>query len=466
MAQTGPKNIVICCDGTGNEFGDANSNVVKLYTALAIDDEQVGYYHPGVGTMGDPAERHRLGRWWSQIKGLAFASGFKDNIFDAYRYLMEIYNDGDKVCLFGFSRGAYTVRALAGLLSGYGLLCPGSEGHLPYAWRMYVDQHQDRTRHSIDHSKDSGAAFKETFSRKDFKIHFIGIWDTVSSVGWITQPLRLFNVAQNAIILHGRHAISIDERRCFYHDNLWGDPLPEQDIVQVWFAGVHSDVGGSYPQSESVLSNITLKWMLGEADAAGIRLVQDRVAMVLGNPSSSYPAARPLYAKPTSSIVHRSLYGFFWWLLEFFPHVYYDKDYGREHYRVPLGARRQLPGGALVHHTVKERMDDKSRAYSPANISCGALTPLTALLYKYQPPSNTRSNTVGRWAVMILFSLLDLIVALGILLLVVRLSPRLGTFVLHLCGRLLHWISIGYSDLSGWVMSHLGSTIHKIFFTK
>src|SRR5580704_6774234 len=105
------KNIVICCDGTGNEFGDTNSNVVKLYTALAIDDSQIGYYHPGVGTMGDPAERHRISRWWSRIKGLAFAAGFKDNVFDAYNYLMNNYNDGDRVYLFGFSRGAYPVRA-------------------------------------------------------------------------------------------------------------------------------------------------------------------------------------------------------------------------------------------------------------------------------------------------------------------------------------------------------------------
>src|SRR5579863_7294241 len=81
-----PKNIVICCDGTGNEFGDANSNVVKLYTTLEVNAAQVAYYHPGLGTMGDPNQQHRLGREWSRIKGLAFGAGFKANVLDAYQY--------------------------------------------------------------------------------------------------------------------------------------------------------------------------------------------------------------------------------------------------------------------------------------------------------------------------------------------------------------------------------------------
>ena len=87
---------------------------------------------------------------------------------------------------------------------------------------MYVKQHDDRERSSVEPDK----AFMETFSHKDFKIQFIGVWDTVSSVGWITSPLRLFNLAQNGSIVRGRHAISIDEHRCFFQDNLWGDPFP------------------------------------------------------------------------------------------------------------------------------------------------------------------------------------------------------------------------------------------------
>ena len=194
----GPKNIVICCDGTGNEFSapnpsknpsdGQNSNVVKLYTALCVDNAQVAYYHPGVGTMGAPAARYKWTQEWTKIMGLAFGAGFRDNVFDAYRYLMERYsdNDGDPdhVYLFGFSRGAYTVRALAGLLYGYGLLCRGNEGHLPYAWRMYLAQHGNRNLRKVQ----PDVAFRETFSHRGFKIHFIGVWDTVSSVGWIYIP--------------------------------------------------------------------------------------------------------------------------------------------------------------------------------------------------------------------------------------------------------------------------------------
>src|SRR5947209_11463727 len=106
------KNIVICCDGTGNEFGDANSNVIKLYSTLVINQSQVGYYHPGVGTMGAPTARTRIEKTCSRIKGLAFGGGLLDNVADAYRYLMDVYADGDDIYLFGFSRGAYTVRVL------------------------------------------------------------------------------------------------------------------------------------------------------------------------------------------------------------------------------------------------------------------------------------------------------------------------------------------------------------------
>ena len=97
--------------------------------------------------MGAPNARNRLERKWSVLKGLAFGAGFRDNVFDAYRFLMDNYDDNggdpDHVYLFGFSRGAYTIRALSGLLHGYGLLCRGNEGHLPYAWRMFTDQVKD-----------------------------------------------------------------------------------------------------------------------------------------------------------------------------------------------------------------------------------------------------------------------------------------------------------------------------------
>ncbi|HEY4358352.1 MAG TPA: DUF2235 domain-containing protein [Acidobacteriaceae bacterium] len=398
----GKKKIVVCCDGTGNDFrfpnvvpdkegSGQNSNVVKFYTALQIDNEQVGYYHPGVGTMGAPTATHWYTRQWTKIKGVAFGYGFRDNVLDAYRYLMENYNDnngdGDEVYIVGFSRGAYTARALAGLLHGYGLLCRGNEGHLAYAWRMYVAQHGRRGERTVTPDE----AFKETFAHPNFTIKFVGVWDTVSSVGWISTPLRLFNVSQNDSIQIARHAVSIDERRCFFTDNLWGEPSSKTDLVQVWFPGVHSDVGGSYLQTESKLSDTALRWMLDEAAAAGIRLHPIRSQLVIGIvPDGTTDHEELLLCTTGDLYFHESLKGP-WWLVEFLPHIYYDKDLGEVHghtpeeaskdsaelRRIPFGEHRQLPDGALLHASVIDLMADSGleKRYAPPNILCGKWAP-------------------------------------------------------------------------------------------
>src|SRR3984957_17902007 len=131
------RNIVICCDGTGNEYGSANSNVVKLYWTLSAQDKQIAYYHPGVGTMGARNALSVVGKWWTKVRGLAFGYGFSDNIADVYSFLMEEFNPTDNVFIFGFSRGSYTARALCGLLHMCGLLTPGNEALIPYALRLY-----------------------------------------------------------------------------------------------------------------------------------------------------------------------------------------------------------------------------------------------------------------------------------------------------------------------------------------
>ena len=361
---------------------------------------------------------------------------------DAYRYLMTIYNDGDRVYLFGFSRGAYTIRALAGLLNGYGLLCQGNEGHLPYAWRLYTAQHKDREKRSITDDVDFASAFKETFSHKNFDLHFVGLWDTVSSVGWVSTPLRLFNVSQNPCIRRGRHAVSIDERRCFYMDNIWGDPLPGQDIEQVWFAGVHSDIGGSYSQNDSGLSNVTLEWMLNEATEAGLVLVQDRVDLVLGRHPSTYPHVEPLYKKPQHSLVHHSLKGV-WWILELLPHVYYDKDHGQEFYRVPLGARRELPAMSLVHPSVVERINHPSAGYKPANLTKGTLTPKADSslgLYEYSPKAEAKSSSFNRYFVMSLVCIFDLLIVLGLFVIATEIFRCVGPPVWDALGAAWYWL--------------------------
>jgi uncharacterized protein (DUF2235 family) len=416
------KKIFVFFDGTGNEFiadsdpKEANSNVVKLYTTLKVAGDQVAYYHPGVGTMGDPTIRWRIPRYWSIIKGLAFGAGFKANVLDAYRYLMEVYNDGYQIYIFGFSRGSYTARALASLLHGYGLLCRGNEGHLLYAWRMMIDQlkhnrEQLKKPHEKRDLKDAHTikrndAYAQTFSRI-IAIRFMGIWDTVSSVGWIYTPIRLLNGAQNPIIQVGRHAVSIDERRAFYRDNLWGklvdinDPeWPEtlrkqgiqQDKSQVWFPGVHSDVGGSYPQTEAAPANEALRWMIGELQQHGAQLCQDRIEMVLGKPSG-FLSADSTYQlpDPPENKLHESL-DWRWWLLQLFPQQYYDKDDAILQWRVPFGRPRSIPDGAIIHHSAERRLRDTAGGqdpYRPHNLKLSNLHPIHA------PIPETTANLTG-----------------------------------------------------------------------
>src|ERR1700688_1447885 len=221
------KNIVICCDGTGNEFSDRNSNVVKVYQMLVLDPAQVAYYHPGVGTMGARSALSPIGKAWTKLIGYAFGYGASDNVADAYQFLMRNFKPDDQIYVFGFSRGAYTARVLCGLLHMVGLLREDNEGLIPYAIRLM------KTKPLTDDVFKIAGKFKSTFSR-DCRPHFVGVWDTVSSMGWI------YNIA--------RHAISIDERRAFFRQNLFGSASPKnanQSVEEVWFAGVHSDVGGS-----------------------------------------------------------------------------------------------------------------------------------------------------------------------------------------------------------------------------
>ena len=349
-----PKKIVICCDGTGNSFDNINedSNVAKLYSSLVINAEQIGYYHPGVGTMGAPSVRGRVARKWSRLKGLAFGAGLQANVADAYRYLMDNYVDGDEIYLFGFSRGAFTARALASLLHVYGLLCPGNHEAIPFILNMYAKRSREAKHKKLTFEEDQ--AFKWQFSHTmDVRIRFCGLWDTVSSYGWIYDPIELPFVGTNPIIDIIRHAVSIDERRCFYQDNLFGTPEPKQDIRQVWFSGVHSDVGGSYQEQESALSKIPLEWMFVEAVKSGLALDTAKAETVLGL-ANAFPQVKglPNYVHADQDgPLHKSLHGP-WWILEFFPQR--DPHHPGRGWNLPLGRRRTIPAGSLIHESVLE----------------------------------------------------------------------------------------------------------------
>lgn len=365
------KNIVICCDGTGNEYGERKSNVVKLYQCLHnVPGRQVTYYHPGVGTMGDMRALSEAGRAWTKFRGLAFGYGLSENIADAYRFLMQTFEEKDAIYIFGFSRGAYTARALCGMLQMVGLLSPGNEGLIPYAMRLFKKRDGWLAKFKGSPNKFRIAAgFKSTFGR-DCKPHFLGIWDTVSSVGWILDPIGVkpgslpytYELAEVSVI---RHAVSLDERRAFFRSNLTCHDFG-RSIKQVWFAGVHSDVGGSYDEAESGLANITLKWMLQEAGENKLMLNDAKVRLML----ESIYHARPLANAP----IHNSLTPS-WWLGEFWPKVTRRKVSApgalKERWlgwpRLNLFRRRFVPENSCIHASVLHRQQ-LLPAYKPSNL--------------------------------------------------------------------------------------------------
>ena len=352
------KNIVICCDGTGNEYGGSVTNVLKLFSILpGNSSQQISWYNPGIGTYALPAALTSVARAVTKIMGLAFGLGITKNIADAYRYLMNTYKSGDNVFIFGFSRGAYTARALAAMIRKIGLLEYRNENLIPYAIRMF--------RYERDPEIYSG--FRKTFSRR-CNIHFLGLWDTVKSVGWIYDPLTLPFTMQNNIVSSVRHAVSIDERRCFFRQNLWGNPEGNQEVKQVWFAGTHSDVGGSYDERESGLSQIALKWMIEEALGKGLLINVGKYSEVVPNQISVKNSA-VLHTPPDyKAEIHESLKGV-WWIPEFLPKLFADRsDEHRRKLKIPKGERRYIQNDALLHESVQMRLDEPECDYSPENL--------------------------------------------------------------------------------------------------
>lgn len=357
-----PKHIVLCCDGTANEFARDRTNVIKLYSTLVQDQpEQCTYYHPGIGTMEPPGALTPLRRRMTRLLGMAVGAFLENDIRDAYVFLMQRHDPGDKVFLFGFSRGAYTVRTVASLLRMYGLLRPGNEALVPYAIRMMMAimkarEHGGKDTDAVREYFALAAEFKSTMAR-ECKPWFVGVWDTVSSVGWIENPVHVPYTADNSDIQFGRHAIAIDERRAFFRTNLWrkGDdstqPHGPVDELQVWFPGVHCDVGGGYPEVESGLSKLALEWMLDEATAPAVGLLVDPLkrALVLGNRDGLYVRPDP------NACLHESLAGA-WKLAEYVPKRHYNGQTRRDERRMNLSRRRTISKGSLIHWSVYERL--------------------------------------------------------------------------------------------------------------
>jgi uncharacterized protein (DUF2235 family) len=357
------KNLVVCCDGTANQVvaGD-DTNVVRLCAVAVKDPRQIVYYGPGLGTMEAQGAITWWGRFWTRVAGLAFGYGIARDIANAYVFIMAHYEQGDRLYLFGFSRGAYTARAVASLLRVYGLLRVGNEALVPYIirellhfdslWRRLVDfvtrSHWNLNKKRVDAKFAKAREICTVFATRACKPHFVGVWDTVSSVGWAFSPTRIPYTAKNDHIAIGRHALALDERRAFFIRNLWQfdprQPAPgPHNIKEVWFAGVHCDVGGGYPEAESGLAKISFEWMVREAEAA--LLVVDRAALQSELGATGGGNSRP----DPNAKMHNSM-TWFWALAEFAPIVS-----GLSRIRVNLFRPRYVPEGALVHVSVAQR---------------------------------------------------------------------------------------------------------------
>ena len=267
------RNIVFCCDGTANQKGKVNTNVVHLlrripthgsshreqHSAESIprQHQQILAYEPGVGTFSP------LGFGRENVIGTTlgklFGHGLSANIENGYRFLMQQYRPGDRVYLFGFSRGAYAVRALSGMLHKCGLLHPGQEDRIREASCLYTRPHNEQ----------QAAAFRRQHTRP-CPVHFIGAWDTVGSLGYLYRNRRFFDTRLSPDVAHARHALAIDERRPRFEALLWDETRAQsrQTVKQLWFPGAHADVGGGYEQRQ--LAEIALQWMLQEAAATGL----------------------------------------------------------------------------------------------------------------------------------------------------------------------------------------------------
>jgi len=273
------KRIITCSDGTWDKPGNTDhgkvvrSNVQKIFQVISKSDDginQLKHYDDGVGATGTI---------WKKVIDGATGGGLDANIIDAYKFIVWNYEPGDKIYLFGFSRGAYTARSLAGLIRNCGILKNQDLCLIQKAYDFYRDR--------SDETKPGSAKSAEFISENSYpnpEIEFIGVWDTVGALGipltifqlWNRKKYRFHDLELSSIIKHAYQAMAIDERRKLFDVNLWKrsahakDENIQQFVEQRWFAGVHCDIGGGYIEEQ--LSDLTLEWMIEKAKFAKLAI--------------------------------------------------------------------------------------------------------------------------------------------------------------------------------------------------
>jgi uncharacterized protein (DUF2235 family) len=322
--------IAYFCDGTWNDPA-SNTNVYKLSNAtLHIPGEQDARYDPGVGTDGSPLDK---------LTGGALGAGLVNKVKDGYTRIAHMYHAGDELFLFGFSRGAYTARCLAGMIAICGLPTQNVDQQcVDTAWQAYRDQ---------DHRATLLGSLG-SYAMENAQIKMLGVWDTVGALGipamWggiDSVQYGFLSTDLHANVLNAYQALAIDERRAQFPPTLWTAACGEGQVLeQVWFSGVHCDVGGGYPTSPedngTSLSDITLGWMASKAQALGLKLDAGVAAKY-----------QPLEARYAMDQIHESWRGLF---MVTPPHA------------------RTIGAGALVSNSVTIRCD-RGLGYAPGNLS-------------------------------------------------------------------------------------------------
>lgn len=328
------KRIVICADGTWNRpekdlKEDFPTNVLQLARAIKpIGSDQMPqqvFYDWGVGSYYDP------------VAGGATGKGLNKNIVDDYRYIVQNYSPGDMIYLFGFSRGAYTIRSLCGLINNCGIIKRPDAKLIQKAFNHYKKSGKDYKPNG-DKSKE----FRNQHSHASRKIEFVGVWDTVGAMGIPISFLGLFDdkdefydtkIGDNVHI--ARHALAIDEHRRDFEPTVW-IPREHMDIQQVWFAGAHCNIGGSYKPDDdgSLMSDIPLDWMIREAEKSGLTIETHLKNNINKNPLATLHKSRRSFYRIKKKL-NRSI------------------DHGK--------------GPILIHKSVKMRWDQDSD-YRPDNL--------------------------------------------------------------------------------------------------
>ena len=487
-----PNRLVLCFDGTGNSFSGTSSdtNIVKLYQKFKRDDpHQYHYYQTGIGTY--TIEGGSINTGWlkgvsrscEELMDQAFGTTFDAHVVAGYRFLMRYYDDDDLIYMFGFSRGAYTARFLARMVSAVGILSRGNEEMIPFAYKLYQDyemgkynleekkgkpidvlrrtfQEQEQFGnkvHDQNPAQPEGAegsraqdlerqgedddrkepeeiefekkqqyltAFRETFCRfsrlediqgtsgnqgmsTGIKVHFLGLFDTVNSVGILENP---FETSVKPPKVHGtarhvRHAVAVDERRVKFRPALLAqDELSEEaiteDVKEVWFAGNHGDVGGGWPAvnpsekpatkmegNSCQMSDITLAWMIRELEKLPYgnnkltwngfkggfkRRLKERLGEALQ--AKMHDTLRFGFGLSWSTVI-------LWNVMEYLPISRWELvkskssskaatggDFGWKRIVLPVngGGTRDIPAGAVLHNSLKLRLESDI-GYRPPN---------------------------------------------------------------------------------------------------